>query len=336
MPTQAPDRRRWPLMLLGVLLLLALVALLIWLSRPEPVWLQGQIEVDSVRVSAKIGGRVADILVEEGDRVEPGQLLVVLATPEAEARERQVEAQIAAARAMADLAREGARTEQIEAARAQWQAASAQAELAAETLARIDSLHADGVVPTQRRDEVRAAAVAAQAQANAARQAYDIARSAVRPQELEAARAQLAQAEGGLAEVQAALDEARQLAPAAGEISVRVVEVGEVVGPGFPLLVIARTDRPWLTLQLREDLMPGMRIGRRLEGRVPALGLEGVAFEIHYIAPLADFATWRSSRDMGAFDLRTFELRARPVAEVPGLRPGMSVLIDERTLRDAP
>ncbi|TCO78221.1 HlyD family secretion protein [Chromatocurvus halotolerans] len=335
--TESRTSRRWLRIIGWVLVFLIVLAclggLLLWLTRPGPTFLQGQIEADSVRVSAKIGGRVASIEVDEGDRVSEGDLLARLLMPEAEARAGQVEAQVDAAGARVDMARIGARDEQIRAARAQWQAAVSQADLAVETRIRIESLHADGVVPTQRRDEAVAQAKSAQSQADAAREAYEIARSAVRPQELRAAEAQLQQARSGLNEVQSALAEAQQFAPVAGEITTRVVEPGEVVGPGFPLLIITRTDRPWVTLSLREDLMPGIRPGRRFSGQLPALGMRSVEFEVHYIAPMADFATWRSSRDLGGFDLRTFEVRARPVEEVPDLRPGMSVLVDERNLK---
>jgi HlyD family secretion protein len=325
--------KHWGGVVLAVALAAALGLLFWWLSRPGPVLLQGQIEADSVRVAAKIGGRVSSVEVEEGSRVEAGDLVATLSTPEAQARASQVQAQVDAATAMADMARTGAREEQIRAARAQWQAAQSMAELAAESRIRIERLHADGVVPTQRRDEVVAQARSAQAQADAARQAYEIAQSAVRPEELRAAEAQVEQARSGLDEVQSALAEARQLAPVTGEVTLRVVEPGEVVGPGFPLLVITRTDRPWLTLNLREDLMPSIRIGRRLRARLPALDMRELEFEIHYISPMADFATWRSSRDLGGFDLRTFEVRARPVEGASELRPGMSVLIEERQLK---
>lgn len=335
--TESRTSRRWlriiGWVLVSMIALACLGGLLLWLTRPGPAFLQGQIEADSVRVSAKIGGRVASIEVDEGDRVSEGDLLARLLLPEAEARAGQIEAQVDAAGAMADMARSGARDEQVRAARAQWQAAVSQADLAVETRIRIESLHADGVVPTQRRDEAVAQAKSAQSQADAAREAYEIARSAVRPQELRAAEAQLQQARSGLNEVQSVLAEAQQYAPVAGEITTRVVEPGEVVGPGFPLLIITRTDRPWVTLSLREDLMPGIRPGRRFSGQLPALGMRSVEFEVHYIAPMADFATWRSSRDLGGFDLRTFEVRARPVEGVPDLRPGMSVLVDERNLK---
>ena len=323
-----------------ILVLIGLLAAAIWLyqrfSEPDTVWVQGQIEASQVRVSAKVGGRVESLEVTRGQRVEAGQLLVVLDLPEARARGRQVDAQVDAAQAMADKAQAGAREEQIRAARAQLRAAEEQAELARVTAERIERLHTDGVVPAQRRDEVAARAVAASAQADAARETYEMARDATRPEDQRAALAQLSQAQGGREEVQVALDEAEQRAPVGGEISVTVVEPGEVVGPGSPLVVISRTDDPWLTLNLREDLLAGIRIGAELTGQVPALGRREVTFRIDYLAPLADFATWRSTRDLGGFDLRTFEVRARPIQAVEGLRPGMTVLIDERALLSAP
>lgn len=320
-----------------IVVLVALLAVAVWAYRhfrqPEPVWIQGQIETTQIRVAAKVGGRVESLRVERGQRVEANDLLIVLDLPEARARARQVEAQVEAAQAMADKAETGAREEQIRAARAQWRAAEEQAELAKVTAERIERLYADSVVPAQRRDEVAAQAGAARAQAEAAREAYEMARDATRSEDRRAALARLSQAEGGREEVQVALDEAEQRAPVAGEVSVTVVEPGEVVGPGSPLIVISITDDPWLTLNLREDLLSGVRMGGDLSGQVPALDHREVTFRVDYMAPLADFATWRSARDLGGFDLRTFEVRARPVAPVEGLRAGMTVLIDERVLR---
>ncbi|MEE4637644.1 MAG: efflux RND transporter periplasmic adaptor subunit [Wenzhouxiangella sp.] len=336
---KSKTRSKRSLMLpLAVIVLLAVAVIVaIWMydqfSQSEPVWIQGQIEATEVRVAAKVGGRVAFIEVQRGQTVEKDQLLVVLDLPEVRARRRQVEAQVEAASAMADKAESGAREEQIQAARAQWRAAEQQAEFATVSAERIERLHADGVVPAQRRDEVVAKAAAARGQAEAARQAYEIARDATRPEDLRAARSQLSQARSGLEEVQLALDESELRAPVAGEISVTVVEPGEVIGPGSPLVMISRTDDPWLTLNLREDLLSEVQMGAELTGQVPALGRREVTFRVDYMAPLADFATWRSARDLGGFDLRTFEIRARPTAPVEGLRPGMTVLIDERSLQ---
>jgi HlyD family secretion protein len=325
------ERRSPVLLLLLAVVLVAVVA--VWALRPRPAWVQGQIEATQVRVAAKLPGRIEALEVGEGEAVRAGQLLVRMATPEVDARARQADALVAAAEAQADKARSGAREEQVLIARAQWQAAEQQAQLAATTHARIERLHQDGVVPTQKRDEAAAMARAARAQADAAREAYRMTRNATRPEDLRAADAQLAQARGGREEVQVALDEGRVLAPVDGEVATRAVEPGEVVAAGAPLLTLVRLDDPWLTLNLREDLLPGVRMGGELVGRVPALGGLEARFIVDYIAPQADFATWRSTRDLGGFDLRTFEVRARPASPVEGLRPGMGVLLDEHTLR---
>ncbi len=328
---KAPSRG--PGLVVVGLVLLALLALVLWLTRPGPAYLQGQIEVDTVRVSSKIGGRVASLEAVQGDNVEQGQLMAVLYTPEMDDTSRQVQAQVDAAAAVVGLARAGAREETIQAARAQLAAAESVAELAAQTSRRIERLYADGVVPAQRRDEVLTQARASRAEAEVAREALRVAESAVRPEELEAAEAQLRQAQEGLAAVKSLLAENHVFAPADGSVTVKVVEPGELVGPGFPLFVVARLDRPWVVLNIREDLMSAISIGRRISGEVPALGRQSVDFEIYFIAPMADFATWRSARDLGGFDLKTFEIRARPVESVEGLRPGMSVLFAEERLR---
>ena len=134
------------------------------------------------------------------------------------------------------------------------------------------------------------------------------------------------------AQVEAVLAETRLSAPVAGEISTRVIEEGEVLGAGFPLLIITRTDLPWVTFNLREDRLEGLKVGQEFTARIPALSNREVRFKVSLIAPLGDFATWRSTRDLGSFDLRTFEVRARPLEPVEGLRPGMRVVLPEADL----
>lgn len=318
----------------GVLLVAVfLVAGLTYMAlRTQPVWLQGQIEVTTVRAAAKIPGRVLSVDVRAGDSVTAGQLLATLDTAEVDAKAGQAQAAVDAAQAQSDKARMGARDEQVRSAQAQFEAARQQARLAASTHERIARLADEGVLPTQKRDEAAVQSEGAQAQLEGARQTLAMAREATRPEDQRAADAQLAGALAGRGEVQVAQNEARVLAPLAGEIATRVVEPGEMVAAGAPLLVIADLDDMWLTLNLREDLLSGVRMGGVLQGRIPALDDREVTFEVSYIAALADFATWRSTRDLGGFDLRTFEVQARPREPVEGLRPGMSVLIAESAL----
>jgi HlyD family secretion protein len=112
----------------------------------------------------------------------------------------------------------------------------------------------------------------------------------------------------------------------AGEISARLIEPGENIGPGTPLFTIVDLTSAWFTFNLREDLLAGLQVGDRVRVRVPALNVE-VEAEITLINVQGQFASWRATRATGDFDLRSFELRARPTAPLPGLRPGMSALI---------
>lgn len=318
--------------LLAAVAVIVLALLVVWVMWPQPGWVQGQIEVTQVRASAKLSARVVSVDVQEGDWVDAGQVVAQVSAPELDARAIQAEAAVAAAQAQADKSHAGARDEEIGAARAQWEAAQAQAELAELTQNRMNNLYEDGVIPAQQRDEARALAAGARAQAQAARQQLDMAESGARTEDQRAADAMLAQARGGRAEVQSFQDEVRVFAPAAGEVVRKVFEPGEIAPAGAPVVLIARTDDPWLVLNLREDMLANIRIGSELQGRIPALGNENIRFIVDYIAPMADFATWRSTRDLGGFDLRTFEVRARPAQTVEGLRPGMSVLVAERDL----
>ena len=83
----------------------------------------------------------------------------------------------------------------------------------------------------------------------------------------------------------------------------------------------------WVTFNVKETLLPGLRIGTRMNGYVPALDSD-VEFEVTYISPQADFATWSATRTQGGFDIRTFAIKAKAVTEAANMRPGMSVLVD--------
>jgi HlyD family secretion protein len=78
---------------------------------------------------------------------------------------------------------------------------------------------------------------------------------------------------------------------------------------------------------MREDRFHGLAMGRTLRGHVPALARDA-DFRVYHISPRGDFATWRATREASGYDVRAFEVRLRPAAAVPGLRPGMSVLFD--------
>ncbi|MFI8570732.1 HlyD family secretion protein [Stenotrophomonas bentonitica] len=313
----------------GILIGLALVVVVVvglWLAWRTPAeQLQGMADADTINVAAKITARLAELKVREGDRVKAGQVLFVLDSPEVAAKEEQAHGALEAARAVADKADEGARSEDIRAAQANWKRAEAGATLAEATYQRVQNLFNEGVMTRQKRDEALAQARSSRELSNAARAQYDQALAGARDQDKRAAQGQVRQAQGAVAEVNAARDEVNGRAPVAGEINKRMSDIGELVPAGYPVFTLVDIDHMWVSVNLRESQMRGLKVGSRLHGSVPALDRDA-DFEVYFINPAGDYATWRATRQSSGYDVRSFEIRLRPVAPIEGFRPGMSVL----------
>jgi HlyD family secretion protein len=112
-----------------------------------------------------------------------------------------------------------------------------------------------------------------------------------------------------------------------GQVLSKIVEQGELVSPGQAVLTVVDLSDQWITLNLREDRLAGLRIGGTLLATIPAVDSQARPFSVYYISPLGSFATWRATREAGGFDVRTFEVRGRPTQPIPALRPGMSALV---------
>ena len=301
----------------AAVIVLSVVLISWYLTKRTPTLIQGTVECTTYKASSKVPGRIDDMKVAQGDRVEKGQLLYTLSTPELEAKLRQAEAVKSAAAALDAMALAGARVQQIEAAM----------ELARKTYERVQNLYNDGVVPAQKLDEATANYKAMEATALAAKAQYDMATDGARKEDKEAAAARVRQAEGAVSEVESYISDAMVYSPVTGEISTIIAEEGELVSSGYPVVAILDMSDLWVTFNVKETLLPGLRIGTRMNGYVPALDSD-VEFEVTYISPQADFATWSATRTQGGFDIRTFAIKAKAVTEAANMRPGMSVLVD--------
>ena len=304
------------------------VALISWyLTKRSPMLIQGTVECTTYKASSKVPGRIDAMKVAEGDRVEKGQLLYVLSTPELDAKLAQAEAVKSAAAALDAAAVAGARIQQIEAALNMWEKAQAGLELARKTYERVKNLYDQGVVPTQKLDEATANYEAMKATAQAAKAQYDLAVDGARKEDKEAAAARVRQAEGAVSEVESYISDAMVYSPVTGEVSTIVAQQGELVGSGYPVVAILDMSDLWVTFNVKETLLPKIKVGTRMTAYVPALDRD-VELEVSYIAVQADFATWAATRTQGGFDIRTFAVKARPTGDAGQLRPGMSVLVD--------
>lgn len=311
----------------AVVIIVSVVLISWYLRRSTPTLIQGTVECTTYKASSKVPGRIDDMKVEQGDRVEKGQLLYTLSTPELEAKLQQAEAVKSAAAALDQAAIAGARIQQIEAAMNMWEKAQAGLELARKTYERVKNLYEQGVVPEQKMDEASANYKAMEATALAAKAQYNLAMDGARKEDKEAAAARVRQAEGAVSEVESYISDAMVYSPVTGEVSTIIAEQGELVGSGYPVVAILDMSDMWVTFNIKETLLPAIRVGTRMSGYVPALGYD-VEFEVTYIAVQADFATWSATRTQGGFDIRTFAIKAKAVTEAANMRPGMSVLVD--------
>lgn len=296
-------------------------------ANPPTPPLQGQADARVIDVSPKIPGRIEKVFVREGDRVQAGEVLAEIAIPELSAKLGQVQAQQQAAQARLRLVEEGVRSEQIDAARAQYDRALAAQTFAQKSWKRVHTLFKEGLVSAQKHDEALAALKNAANATRAAKSQYEMAVNGARADEKRAAEALARQAEEGVAEVSSLVEEARVRAPREGEVSRVVLHAGEVTPAGFPLVTLIDHSDKWVSFNIREDELSGIRVGSSMKADIPALGMKGVELSVYWISPRADYATWRSTRQSSGYDVRTFEVRARPARPLEDLRPGMSVLV---------
>ena len=301
------------LAILGFVTVVVIVGLIgFFLLDRDPEIIQGEVEVSEYRVSSKVPGRILELRVKEGDYVHVGDTLAILDAPEVRAKKTQAQSAEDAAAAMSDMARAGARQEQVSGAYQLWQQAKAGLEIAQKTYERVQRLYDEGVMTAQKRDEALANYKALQAQEKAAKSQYDMAMNGARQQEKRAAQAQVTRARGAVQEVQSYLRETVQISNVEGEVSSIYPRVGELVG----------------TFNVREDKLNGLKIGDTFTAFVPAFNKE-LKMKVFYIKDEGSFAVWKATKANGQYDLKTFEVKARPEEVFEGLRPGMSLVIKE-------
>lgn len=300
-------------------------------SEPDVITLQGQMQMQQTSIAAKVPGRIAQIMVTEGDKVTVGQQLIEMDSPEINAKINQAQAGKQMAQSQLDKAENGARPQEIAQAKAAWQANKAASDLAENTYQRVNRLYEEGLMARQKRDEAYAQYLATQDQTEAARLQYDLAMEGARSEDKSAASAQVAQVDAQLDEALAAKQEANLKSPIAGIVDNVIVSAGEVIGQGVPLLTLVNTNDQWVVLNVTENYLNQFAIGQQFTGTIPALSSAdkpyNKQFTVYATSTLSDFATWRPTNNDDGFDVRTFEVKARPSKPDTRIRSGMSVIV---------
>ena len=315
------------LAIIGFSAVVAVVALIGFFAiGRDPELIQGQVEVSEYRVSSKVPGRILEIRVKEGDYVKVGDTLAILDAPEVRAKMEQARSAENAAAAQEEMARNGARQEQIQGAFQLMQQAKAGLEIAEKSYLRIQRLFDEGVMSAQKRDEVYANYKAMEAQYKAAESQYEMAKNGARYEDKKAAAALVGRAKGAVNEVNSYIHETVQIAQMEGEVTDIYPKVGELVGTGSPIMTIAVMSDLWGTFNVREDQLNGLEIGKTFTAFVPAFN-KNVEMKVYYMKDQGSFAVWKATKTNGQYDLKTFEVKARPTEKFDGLRPGMSLIV---------
>ena len=271
----------------------------------DPEIIQGQVEVTEYRVSSKVPGRILELRVKEGDYVKVGDTLAILDAPEVRAKMEQAQSAESAAAALELKAQNGARKEQIQGAFSVLQQAKAGLEIAEKSYNRVQRLFDEGVMSAQKRDEAFASYKAMEAQVKAA-----------------------GRAKGAVNEVNSYIHETVQIAQMEGEVADVYPKVGELVGTGSPIMSIAVMQDMWGTFNVREDQLNGMQVGTEINAFVPAFD-KTIKMKVYYLKDQGSYAVWKATKANGQYDLKTFEVKAKPVEKLEGLRPGMSLIIKD-------
>ena len=312
---------------LAVIILVILIVGYIVSKDNGPKYIQGEAEATEYRVSGKVPGRVEEFRAVEGSYVHKGDTLVVIDSPEIRSKIAEANAAKAAADAQRKKAMNGARSEQITGAYELWQQAIVQEDVLRKSFERVQNLYDQQVISAQKYDETKAKYDAACAQTKAAKSQYDMAVAGARYEDKEAAIALVDRANAAVELVNSYMSELYLTAPADGIISDIFPKVGELVGTGSPIMTVQDLADMWFTFNIREDQLHSLQIGDKITLEVPALDHRTVEATVYYLRARESYATWKATKEIGEYDTKTFEVRARPNEPVEGLLPGMSVLI---------
>src|SRR5499427_5951533 len=309
---------------LGLILLAAGVGGYVLWRRADVSPIVGIVRATEVRVAPEVGGQLAAIKVQKGARVRASDVVAELSAVELTASVAQARAALAAAQANRDNVYAGVRAEEVaglasEIEKAKSRLAYAQSQLDRATyLARSDTA-TQQTLDQATNDVASASADVAEAEAN-----HAAAEAGPTKEERAIADTQVAAAAADLAVLERRLEKTILRAPADGVVSVIVAEVGENIRAGQPVLAIEQAGKQWLSFNMREDSLHGIRVGMAVNVRMTGAS-ELTPALVTEILPLGSFATWQAERAVGDHDRSTLRLRLEPQGDVSAFEPGMTV-----------
>ncbi|HUW26379.1 MAG TPA: efflux RND transporter periplasmic adaptor subunit [Gallionella sp.] len=281
---------------IGGVVAAAIVAAVLWKFAPwatppdeNTVFASGTVDATEIAAAFRVPGILSKRPVDEGSRVKPGDLLAALDDRETVARLHQAEAAQQAAEARLKDLQQGYRAPEIAEARAQVEQARANRTNLDEEARRSDVLFEGGAISQQRRDKDHTAAIVASQQANATQERLKLLQSGYRPETINAARAQLDEAQAAVAAARVALGDLQVTSPVDGVVTRKHAEVGETLGAGRPVVTVTDISTPWLRVYIPENLIGKVRLGANARVKVDTFPDRGFDGKVSYVSSQAEF-----------------------------------------------
>lgn len=286
--------------------------------------LQGNVDIRQVNLAFRVGGRIAEMKVDEGDRVEPGKVIAALETSYFADEVRLTRARVAAQTAILARLMNGSRPEEIAQARAAVAEREAAIQLARVTLGRQEDLAGKGISPHQKHDEATAILDRAQAALKSAQESLKLAEIGPRREDIDAAKAQLEAENAALAQAERRLADAELVAPGDGVVLTRVREPGAIIAAGETVYAVTITTPVWVRTYVGEPDLGRIRPGLSVEVRTD--GGRSYRGQIGFISPVAEF----TPKSVETRELRTslvYRVRVIVDGDTAGLLQGMPVTL---------
>jgi multidrug resistance efflux pump len=285
------------------------------------------VRATEIRVAPEVGGQLAVIKVQKGDRVRAGDVVAELSALELTASVGQARAALAAATADRDHVYAGVRDEEIASLAAEIAKAKSRLVYVDAQLTRTSTLARSDIASQQSLDQAKHDVASARADVAEAEANHAAAKAGPTPEQLAIADAQVRAAASALTVLERRLDKTTLRAPADGIVSVIVAEIGENVHAGQPVLAIQETGKQWLSFNAREDLLRGLMVGAMVD--VSRQGVrETMPATVTELRPIGSFATWQAERAVGDHDRNTLRLRLDLQSNSTGFEPGMTVWLN--------
>jgi membrane fusion protein YbhG len=288
--------------------------------------LYGNVDIRQVQLAFNGSERIASLLVQEGDRVHPGQLLGKLDTRRLELAVANAAAQAQAQKEVLARLEAGTRPEEIKQDRANLEAAEVEARNAERTARRLRDLAAKNLTSQEQADDARAAADAAAARRDAASQALALALAGSRKEDIAAARATLAALQAQLGLARRNLADAELGAPAKGIVQDRLLEPGDMASPDRPVYTLALTDPLWVRAYVAEPDLGKVQLGMRAEVSTDSFPDKRYSGWVGFISPTAEF----TPKSVETTELRTqlvYQVRVFVCNPAGELRLGMPATV---------